>query len=116
MSTSRSMKIFALLVLIVVACGTDPLDVRGSTGRTIHMVVGQELDVTLQTIGPGEYESPPAISTSSLRFLNAALVAPYVPAGPTQQFRFRGVSRGQAIITFVHSGTNPTVTDTVEVR
>jgi len=101
---------------LVAGCGTEPLAIKGSESQLLSIVVGQELHVTLQTIGPGEYESPPFVSSPSLRFLSVALVSPHVPAGPTQQFRFMGEAPGQAIVVFQHSGDNPTVTDTVYVR
>ncbi len=100
-------------------CTTEPLEplkVRGSQGQTFSLAVGQELDVTLQTIGPGQYESPPSVSSLSLRFLDVAFVGPFVPAGPTQEFRFEGTAPGQAIVVFTHSGNNPTITDTVNVH
>jgi hypothetical protein len=78
--------------------------------------VGEELSITLQTIGPGEYQSPPAVSSSAVRFLDVAYVSPSVPAGPTQRFRFKAEAPGHAIVTFRHSGSTPMVSDTVEVR
>lgn len=103
-------------ITLLAGCVTEPLVVEGSESQVLSIVVGQELHVTLQTIGPGEYESPPSVSSSSLRFVSVALVSPHVPAGPTQQFRFMGEAPGQAIVVFRHSGNNPTVTDTVYVR
>ena len=102
-------------LFLLAACAPEPVAVRGSQGQTLSLPVGQELDVTLQTVGPGEYESPPLVSSSALRFLNVGLISPYVPAGPTQQFRFKGEAPGQAIVVFQHSGNNPAVSDTVNV-
>ena len=102
--------------LLLAACGLEPLAVNGSPSRTLSLVVGQELDLTLQTIGPGEYESPPTLSSPSIRFLDVAFVTPTVPAGPTQRFRFKAEAPGQTIILFLHSGSNPAVSDTVEVH
>src|SRR2546428_13255076 len=31
-------------------------------GETLRIAVGEELDLTLQTVGPGEYQSPPSVS------------------------------------------------------
>lgn len=70
----------------------------------------------LQTVGPGEYESPPSVSSPALRFLDESLVSPSVPAGPTQLFRFRAEARGTAVVTFYDTGDDPTVEDTVLVR
>jgi hypothetical protein len=108
-----------LMAISFGACVSEPiavLAVRGSESQTLRMSVGQELTVTLQTVGPGAYQSPPDISSSAVRFLHAELVGPFVPAGPTQQFRFRAEARGEAVITFSHSGTNRTLNNTVIVR
>ena len=82
----------------------------------MSLAIGDELGIKLQTVGPGEYSSPPAITGSAVRFLGVALVGPYVPAGPTQVFRFKAVALGQAIIQFEHTDRNPAVNDTVVVR
>ena len=116
MTTSYIRGGLTVAIFLLGACGLEPLSVSGSPSRTLSVAVGQELNVALQTIGPGEYEVPPAISSPSLRFIDVALVTPHVPAGPTQRFRFRAESRGQAIILFRHSGNNSAVSDTVEVR
>ena len=80
------------------------------------MPAGTEFTVTLQTIGPGEYSSPPSVSSAAVHFHDVSLVSPYVPAGPTQQFRFAAMMPGKAIVVFQHTGFTPTVEDTVNVR
>ena len=106
----------SLSAALLLGCVTEPLAIEGKESRTLSIAVGQELHVTLQNIGPGEYESPPAVSSPALRFVSVELVLPYVPAGPTQQFHFIGEAPGRAIVVFRHSGNNPTVTDTVYVH
>ena len=102
---------------ILSACGLEQLvSTYGYPGRSLSVAVGQGLNVTLQTVGPGEYASPPTVSSVALRFLGDSLIGPPIPAGPTQQFRFIGQVHGQAIITFHHTGDNPTVVDTVFVH
>lgn len=98
------------------ACGEGPLEVNGSPSQSFSVKSGRELEVTLQTIGPGEYVSPPAVSSAAIRFLDAKLVNPPVPAGVTQQFRFEAVSSGVAVIVFQHTDQGPTVEDTVAVQ
>ncbi|MEA3246556.1 MAG: hypothetical protein U9Q74_10415, partial [Gemmatimonadota bacterium] len=78
--------------------------------------VGQELKLTLSTIGPGEYASPPLIVGTSVEFIDAAVVPPFTPGGPTQLFRFKAVRSGQAVIRFTHTERSPVVEDTVRVR
>lgn len=106
-------------VVLCAACGGDsrgPLEVRGAPPRTVSVAVNQELRIKLQTIGPGEYISPPTVTGSALLFLKESVVGPYLPGGPTQEFRFKAVARGQAIIEFSHTRYGPPVSDTVVVR
>jgi hypothetical protein len=105
-----------IVALILAACGPEPLAQSGLPRGTLTVVVGQKLDLKLQTIGPGEYASPPAISSPAVRFLGVAYVGPAVPAGPTQKFSFQAMAPGLAVIVFQHTSENPTVEDTVEVR
>jgi hypothetical protein len=102
--------------LALVACGDNPLAVNGTPGRTIKVATGQEFTLKLQTIGPGEYASPPTISSPALQYLGVSFATPAVPAGPTQLFLFRAAAHGQAVVTFVHTGSNPSVEDTVVVN
>ena len=108
----------ALLVAIVGCGGDDPVLVQEIDGSpsTITASVGRELDITLGTVGPGAYDSIPATSSPALRFHDAAVVPPYLPAGPRQRFRFMPVTRGTAVLTFTHSGSTPTVTISVTVE
>ena len=115
MRRTTAVPVFALIALSVAACA-EPLSFRGSEGRTVTASLGQEVRITLGTVGPGAYESPPAVSSLVVHFLDMAYVGPAVPSGPTQEFRFQAVAVGRAIITFHHSGNNPTVSDTVDVR
>jgi hypothetical protein len=98
------------------ACGEGPLEVNGSPSQSFSVKSGRELEVTLQTIGPGEYVSPPTVSSAAVRFVDVQQVSPPVPAGATQRFRFLAVSQGVAIIVFQHTAQGPTVEDAVEVQ
>jgi len=82
-------------------------------GRTISLPVGSEIDVTLQTIGPGQYATP-QVSSAAVQFIAASFVTPFVPAGPTQQFRFDVVAAGQATILIQGAGNNPAFQVTVK--
>ena len=106
-------------VVLCASCGSDsrgPLELLGAPPRTMSVAVNQELRIKLQTIGPGQYVSPPTLAGSALLFLGADVVGPYVPGGPTQEFRFKAVTRGQTIIEFHHTQYGPAVSDTVIVR
>jgi hypothetical protein len=108
-----------LTILTASACaGTNPVSVsiKGNTSQSLTVPAGTQFSVTLQTVGPGEYGSPPTVSSEAVHFLDVSQVIPNVPAGPTQRFRFGATTRGKAIIVFQHTGNNRTVEDTVDVR
>ena len=100
----------------LLACGADPLAVDFEPSHSLRISAGRELDVTLGTAGPGEYASPPTVSSAAIRFLDVQPVMPAVPAGAQQRFRFTAVAPGEAVITFHHTDGGRTVEDTVVVR
>lgn len=104
-----------VITLGLLGCGEGPLEVNGSPSQTFSLRAGRELEVTLRTVGPGQYASPPLVSTEVVRFLDMQFVNP-VPAGPTQRFRFEAVRAGVAIIVFHHTAEAPTIEDTVIVH
>lgn len=85
----------------------SPLAERASPSRTIRVAAGQELHLTIGTVGPGEYASPPSVSAPVLQFLGMEFVGPFVPAGPQQEFRFRAAAPGLATISFHPLATTP---------
>ncbi len=108
-----------VVIALVAACRSGnpvAISITGSTSRTFTVPSGNQFSVTLQTIGPGEYSSPPSLSSSAVQFRDVADVCPCVPAGPTQRFRFLAAGPGSAVVTFTHTDRNPMVEDTVLVR
>lgn len=108
----------ALVCVLLGACnGTSPLEVYGVPSSTLSIDVGQEVLITMRTIGPGDYVTPPVIAGSAIAFLGMSPPAVQVPAGVTQVFRFKGTARGQAIILFHNTDShNADVSDTVVVH
>ena len=106
--------LLAVAVLTLVGCG-DTTGLTNPQSGSFSIAFGRTLAITLQTVGPGEYSSPPEISGASVLFTGVSEVGPAVPAGPTQAFSFVGVKRGRAIVTFGHTGTNTAVVDTIDV-
>ncbi len=113
----RSLGCFVVgMAAILMGCDSQSVvAVRGAYETLRSVPVGTDVRITLQTVGPGEYTAPPQVSSAALRYESVRLLSPYVPAGPTQEFRFRAVSPGQAIVVFNHTGYNATITDTVVV-
>lgn len=109
----------SIVIALLASCGSDnpvAISITGDTSRAFTVPAGSQFSVTLQTIGPGEYASPPSLSSSAVQFRDVADVSPYVPAGPTQRFRFLAVAPGSTIVRFTHTGSTPIVEDTVLVR
>jgi hypothetical protein len=116
----------AALLFTTVSCGgKNPfsvamIDIKGSNSQSFTVPAGSEFAVTLQTIGPGEFASPPTVSSGAVQFLDVSIVGPNAPAGPKQQFRFNATTGGNAIIVFRHTGAGGPemlpVEDTVRVR
>jgi hypothetical protein len=106
-----------LAALLFAGCGSEtPTDTTGSSGRAFTVQAGQELEIRLQSIGPGEYRSPPSVSSNAIRFRDVSLATPHVPAGVTQLYRFEAIAPGRAIVVFRHSEQSFTVIDTVDVQ
>ena len=105
----------ALALAGALACHSDAIVALdpGERNRRISAQVGERIEVTLQSIGGGEYAA--SLSSGAVVFLDVEYCGA-LPAGVTQCFLFRAVSRGEAIITFTHSGMNATVQDTVDVH
>ena len=97
------------MVLVGVSCHSpsEPISLNNSSnGLTISVAVGDRIDITLQTIGPGQYETP-VVSSGSVRFLGESSAGPPNPGGPRQLFRFQAVAPGRAEITIPHTILEP---------
>ena len=110
-------------ILWIVSCSSpsNPSDNRISlgnadNGRVVSVKINEEIDVTLQTIGGGEYFQRPDVSSRSIVLLSVSYVSPPNPAGPRQLFQFKAVAPGQAAISIPHTGQNPLFGITVDVR
>ena len=132
MTHLRSAFILVELSALIASCGySDGQKIDSSAGTTQHVLslnrtndrqhisakVGQPIVVTLQTIGGGHYDTP-QISSPAVRFESESAVSPAKqnPGGPTQVYRFSAVAEGEAQIRIPHTGSNPTVTFTIQVR
>jgi hypothetical protein len=87
---------------------------RANTGQHVAATVGQPIHITLQTIGPGQYNSP-EISSSAIRFESVAFADKQNPGGPTQVYHFLAASEGEAQIKIPHTESNPVFVVTIRV-
>jgi hypothetical protein len=91
-----------------------------STGQTKSATRGQEIDILLHTIGPGNYGDP-EISSGSVAFVEMSYPPGQNPGGPTQLYRFQAKDTGVATIRITRTGTQPTASSapfevTIDVR
>ncbi len=97
-------------VLSALGCGSRQIQTislgNADSGRTVVATIGDQVEVTLQTIGPGQYGEP-SVSSRAALFLGESSVGPPIPAGPTQLFRFEALAPGRADITIPHTGDSP---------
>lgn len=106
--------------VVVTASGCNAERIVALPGAETHHVdvaMGDLVDITLRAIALGSYISPPAISSPVIVLLSVTDPDKFpVPAGPAQQFRFRAVAPGMAVVTFTPAEPGPTVVDTIVVH
>ena len=103
---SKTVAAFCILVvnLALGGCFHDRIPLTNAdSGRTVTLGVGDRIDITLGTVGPGEYGTP-EVSSPSIRFVSVEGVGPPTPAGPRQLFHLEAAARGQATIVIPHAG------------
>jgi len=88
---------------------------RENDGQRVSAKVGHPIIVCLQTIGMGHYDTP-QMSSNVIRFDGAVFPAKQNPGGPTQVYHFSATAEGEAKISIPHTGSNPTVTFTIQVK
>jgi hypothetical protein len=93
-----------------------------NNGQHVVASVGERIEITLGSIGPGGY-SDPQISSAAIRLKSTNLKGIPNPGGPTYVYTFEAAAEGKARILFSFvSATNPdavklrTFTVTIRVR
>lgn len=121
---TRYVRAAAAVGAVLLTLGCNLLNTRVSltnadNGRSVAVLVGDKIEITLQTIGPGEYGTP-VLSSGSIRFQGMDYPRLQNPGGPTQVYRFEAVAAGRAEITIPHLDGFPVPRDPfvvgVEVR
>lgn len=79
---------------------------RAHAGGTILARVGQPIELTLQTVGPGRYGAP-TLSSSAVRFVDVTFPPEQNPGGPRQRYRFEAIREGSAALTIPHESSAP---------
>jgi hypothetical protein len=95
---------------VTFGCGSSANEIirlgNADSGRSVVAAVGDTIELTLQTIGPGQYGNP-IVSSGSVMLLGESSAGPPNPAGPRQLYRFQAVASGRADITIPHTGDPP---------
>ena len=76
---------------------------NANNGQRVAVVVGQRIEISLATIGPGSYGDP-IVSSAAICFRSVAWPKSQTPGGPTQLFIFDAMAEGEAEIRIPHSG------------
>lgn len=109
-SLCRACLLVWMAVLLAVGCsfsGTKIISVdNDGAGQSVAALVGEKIEVTLQTVGPGQYGDP-ILSSESVKFLDESSASRPNPGGPRQLYRFEAVSSGKVNITIPHTGDLP---------
>jgi len=117
-------------------CRTDPTSTTGgrcqvpgvlnlqasNDGGTFSVVVGEEIDITLESLAPGSFSTEPWLSSDMVTVLEVNIPAgPPNPYGTTRLYRLRVLSAGQVTIRIpfepLTSGTpKPSYAVTIDAR
>ena len=75
-----------------------------NSGQHVRATVGQQIEITLGTVGPAQY-GVPLVSSTAARLESTALNWPPNPGGPTFVYIFQAAAAGEAqvIIPILHS-------------
>src|SRR5690349_21528560 len=118
MTNSRLAVFFAALALLLTSSGNadaQKVDMnstsikqqvlslnRTNNGQHVAATVGQQIEITLGTIGPGHYGTP-QISSPAIRFNSVAFPTRQTPGGPTQIYIFEVAGEGEAEVKIPHT-------------
>ena len=87
-----------------------------SPSRTILVAVGDDLRLTVRTVGPGDFDTAPAVTGDAVLFTQSKLSDVQVPAGPTRDYYFQVPHRGTAIVRFENTASSVVIVDTLVVQ
>jgi hypothetical protein len=95
---------------------TAPLVLSGGDnhGRAVART-GQLIELTLQTIGVGNFGEP-EVSSAAVRFLGTPPAKQHSPGGPRQVYRFEAVEAGAARIEIPHTAGQESFAIDIEVK
>lgn len=87
-----------------------------NNGQHVSARVGQQIEISLGTVGPRQYGTP-EISSSAVRLVSTELNWPPNPGGPGFVYIFEAVAEGEARVTVpVINGEQPPYTNDITFR
>jgi hypothetical protein len=111
MTTSRSASFLVALAFLWTSCGSADAQKLGmpstsikqqvlslnftNNGQHLAATVGQQIEITLGTVGPKQYGTP-QVSSPAIRLGSVALAWPPNPGGPTYVYIFEATAEGEA--------------------
>jgi hypothetical protein len=111
MTNSRSAVFLVALAFLWTSCGNadaQKVDMSSKSikqqvsslnftnnGQHLAATVGQQIEITLGTIGPKQYGTP-QVSSPAIRLESVALAGPQTPGGPTFVYIFEATAEGEA--------------------
>jgi len=111
MTNSRSAVFLVVLVFLRASCGNaeaQKVDKSSTSikqqvlslnfannGQHLAATVGQQIEITLGTVGPKQYGTP-QVSSPAVRLESVALAWPPNPGGPTYVYIFEATAEGEA--------------------
>jgi hypothetical protein len=100
-----------MAVFPAIGCGSSGSETislnNADSGRTVVAAVGDKVEVTLQTVGPGQYGIPTSSSASVIFLGESSPPGQPNPGGVRQLYRFEAVASGRADISIPQSGGPP---------
>jgi hypothetical protein len=117
MANSRSARFLAALAFLCTLCGNvnaqkAEMSARQpdlslnfeNSGQNLDATVGQQIEITLGTVGPKQYGTP-QVSSPAIRLESVELAGPQNPGGPTYVYFLEAAAEGEAQVTIpiVHS-------------
>ena len=126
MTKSRPAAFFVAMALLLTSCGNanaQKADMSSSrakqqvisliitnNGQHLAATVGQQIEITLGTVGPKQYGTP-QVSSPAIRLQSVALAGPPNPGGPTFVYIFETAAGGEAQVKIpVINSENPDLT------
>jgi hypothetical protein len=97
--SARRLAMVVVGVLGMLACSEAPAP---EAPTELSVKVGEEVTVTLRTLGPGRFEDP-VISSAAVRLIESSVLPAQETESMRQLYRFKALGQGRAELLFHHT-------------